>query len=352
MSSTSIIFMDRLQEPIHFEQLGSQMKDLFSFDHILSFDFVHGGFMSQNFRVETDKGTFFLKQYRNRINTIIHEIKEAEVFFKSKGLPVIMPVQDKFNREAFWFNGHWYSLFPFVYGNSPVAGQMSMELTRSLARTLAKLHEHGREFTNRPFQMLRISTARKFHLEQVELIKVLESKDQKTNLESKMFEILKRKESYILSTKLRPQDLSLSYDNLLHGDYQYYNVFANSQDEVTHLYDLERACLGPTEYEVVRSMMMNCFDDGFAQSNMDRAREYLKEYKTHQPLSLEMFVDAMRLYSYNILHTTWIEARYLVFNIDTQIDLFNRHVSRLEFCATGDLENFCLDLFPENKIGQ
>ncbi|KKW33156.1 MAG: hypothetical protein UY76_C0008G0029 [Candidatus Uhrbacteria bacterium GW2011_GWA2_52_8d] len=302
--------------------------------------------MSQNFRVETDKGTYFLKQYRNRINTNIYEIKEAEAFFASGGIQIISPIKDRYEREAFWDGEHWFSLFPFIFSQSPIATKMNLTLVGNLARTLSRIHLVGQSFPKLPFQLLRIGTERKFHLEQVELLRILQGHKQKTALEERMMDILRKKAVYKRDVIIQPQDLLLSYDRLLHGDYQYTNVFIDQTDEVTHVYDLERACLGPTEYEVVRSLMLNCFDDGWKPRNFSHARHYLNEYRSNHPLSFDLFRQAMHLYAYNILHMTWIEARYLVFGIDTQLDLFNRHADRVEFFATQNIDSFCEETFP------
>lgn len=337
--------MSALHTPLHSAHAGKELKDLFGFTDVLSFTFVHGGFMSQNFRVETNLGTFFLKQYRNRINTIIHEIKESEAFFAAQNVPVILPIADRFGRSAFWMDGYWFSLFPFVYGKSPTASDMNPVLTTHLAELLGQLHRHGKTFSDFPFQLLRLGTPRKFHLEQVELLRLLQRRKGKSALDEKMTHLLQEKATLIQSVGVKPTDLKLAYDCLLHGDYQYYNVFTDDADRITHIYDFERACLGPTEYEVARSIMLNCFDDGWEERNFTQARTYLAAYREQFPLTLETFTDGMRLYAYNILHMTWIEARYLVFGVDTQLDLFNRHVERVNFFGSQNVRAFCHEIF-------
>lgn len=344
--SVNVSFMPTLHTPLNFARVGKELKELFRFTDVLSFNFVHGGFMSQNFRVETNQGTYFLKQYRNRINTIIHEIKEAETFFASQAIPVILPIKDRFGREAFWMGGYWFSLFPFINGKSPTAGAMNPPLTTHLAELLGRLHRQGKTFKEFPFQLLRLGTPRKFHLEQVELLRLLERRTRRNTLDEKMIHLLQHKASLIRSVGAKPTDLHLTYDCLLHGDYQYYNVFTNDANEITHIYDFERSCLGPTEYEVARSVMLNCFDDGWKEKNFIQARAYLATYREWCPLTIETFTDGMRLYAYNILHMTWIEARYLVFDVDTQLDLFNRHAERVNFFGSQDVHSFCREIFP------
>lgn len=297
--------------------------------------------MGQNFRVDTSNGVFFLKQYRNRMNTIIHEIKAAEAYFAQEGLPVIEPIKDRYDREAFWLEGNWYSIFQFVYGKSPEYGAMTDTCAKALGSLLAAFHHAGMRFPQRPFQMLRVENARKFILEATELIRLLEQKSHRTDLEEQMLEVLGYKAKLVKHSSLRSEEIPLSYDCLLHGDFQYMNVFTNEQGEITHVYDLERSSLGPPAYEVVRSLILNCFDNGWEEKNFALGRTYLCAYREDFPLTRDNFFQALRLYTYSIMHMTWIEARYIVFDVETQLPLYNRHVNRVQTLTTLNLQEFC-----------
>lgn len=336
MSDASLIL-----PPIDFVKLGPLMQELFDVGEISSHAFVHGGFMGQNYRVDTPKGVFFLKQYRNRLNMFIHEIKAAEEYFAQQGLPVILPIKDAYGREAFWVEGSWYSLFPFINGKSPDYGAVTAPIAQSLAVMLAKFHETGGRFPQRPFQQLRIGNRRKFFLEHVELVRILRQKPSRNPLEERILEILMKKAELVSRTSAIPQDIPLHYNCLLHGDFQYLNTFVNEKNEITHVYDLERASIGPTAYEVIRSLIINCFDDGWGDQNFALARDYLAHYREHYPMTFEELWHALRLYTYNIIHMTWLETRYVVFGVDTQLEVFERHVRRLETLTTHDEENFC-----------
>lgn len=333
-----------LLTPLNVTQLSPLMQDLFSLDEIRGYTFVHGGYMGQNYQVDTENGVYFLKQYSNRINTVIHEIKTAEAYFAHEGLPVILPIKDRYEREAFWIDGNWYSLFPFVYGKSPVYGALTIPIVESLARMLAQFHQAGTRFPSWPFQVLRISNRRKFHMEKVELERLLRQKKVRSPLDERILELLSKKEVLVNNTP-PPQDIHLPYTCLLHGDFQYLNTFVNEQNQVTHVYDLERASIGPTAYEVIRSLILTCFDDGWNDTNRELARHFLRAYREHYPLSMKEFKLALRLYTYSIMHMTWIEARYVVFGVATQLEIFERHVRRLETLSTQDQEAFCEDIW-------
>jgi Ser/Thr protein kinase RdoA (MazF antagonist) len=331
--------------PLDFPKLDPLMQQLFDLGDIQGHTFVHGGYMGQNYRIDTQRGVYFLKQYQNRINTIIHEIKTAEQYFASQGLPVILPIRDRYDREAFWLDGNWYSLFPFINGVSPSYGKVTAEQLISIAHMLARFHQAGRRFPNRPFQLLRMGNRRKFNMEKVELERLLGQKQKQTELDHRILEILAKKEVLIHRNTQLPQNIPLAYDSLLHGDFQYFNIFMNELDEVTHVYDLERASMGPCAYEVVRSLIMNCFDNGWEEKNFALGRTYLSAYREQAPLTLQEFRDAVKLYTYSIMHMTWIETRYVVFGIRTQLEIFERHVRRLEMLTSQDQESFCQHLW-------
>jgi Ser/Thr protein kinase RdoA (MazF antagonist) len=330
-----------LLPPLNFEKLDPLMQELFNVGEIQGHTFVHGGYMGQNYKIDTQHGVYFLKQYQNRINTIIHEIKTAEDYFASQGLPVITPLKDIYNREAFWLEGNWYSLFPFVIGTSPTFGEITQTQIRSLAHMLARFHEAGHRFPNRPFQLMRVGNRRKFILEKTELYRLIMQKRERNTLDERMLEVLAKKERLVQQNTLLPQNIPLSYNCLLHGDFQYLNTFANEQGEIERVYDLERASLGPAAYELVRSLIINCFDDAWETRNFSLGRLYISTYRESAPLKYEEFCNAVRLYAYSIIHMTWIETRYIVFGIQAQIPIFERHAKRLDQLTSTNLDVFC-----------
>lgn len=321
------------------------LRDLFRLSDVRSFSGISGGLMSQNFRVETDRGAFFLKQYSNRVNTVIHEIKIAEQYFSEHGFPIILPVKDRYAREAFWMNGNWYSLFPFIEGISPAPQDVSPIHVRAMADQLARLHQTGMRFRQRPFQLQRIGNARLFHLETVELFRILESKKPLSELDEKVKALLLYKTQRIAKHTNTPMDFGATYESLIHGDYQYANLFFDEHGQITHVFDLERAALGWTAYELARSIMITCFDGGWDEKHYALARLFVRTYLTYLPLSFETYERAIRYYGYSLLFSSWIELRYLVYGMNAQLSVFDAHVKRVEFFTQSDIREFCQRTF-------
>ncbi len=326
----------RMDKQHELETLTPLLADLFEISRVLDYEFMQSGFMSQNYRVNTSIGSFFLKRYRDRINTVIHEIKFGEQFFADHGLPIILPIKDRYQREAFLFQGSWYSLFPFVHGTSPMREQMTDELLTSISTLLAKFHLIGSTFSYRPFQMIRIGNSRKFLMENVELDRWLSVKTSLTQAEAQIQELLVLKRRLFEATTMTPSDFHLSYDCLLHGDFQHCNLFTKN-NEVTHVFDLERTALGPASYELVRAIFMDCFEDGWEEQNFTDARLYLNNYQTHCTISKQEFTEAIMYYFFNIIHTSWIETNYLIYGVEQSLAVLDRQKNRLLYLSTHDL---------------
>lgn len=328
-------------------ELADRLRAYFDFGRMLDLSFVYGGFMCHNYRLETERGTFFLKQYRNKISTIVHEIKHAEEFFAARELPVLLPVRDRFGRSAFWLNGHWLSVFPFITDRrTPAFSDIDVSFAAQLGGLLGRFHMAGRTFEDRHFQPLQLWDRRKFMMEYVELEQEFSRRASLSGLERRMAEILRRKAEFVRTNEMMAYQVRAPYDCLLHGDFIYNNLFIDSRKEITDVYDLEKACIGPRGYELGRSLVINCFDDGFSEKNFALGRAFLAAYQRQVPMAFDEFSEGLRMYRTQLFHMDWIESRYFIYGIDSQLELYERHARRVEWM--GDhFDGFCERVFSE-----
>ncbi len=329
-----------IHAPLNKEIMINRLGLLFDIGEVQEISFAHGGYMSQNFRIDTSSGAYFLKQYRNRISTVLHEIKHAERYFASHGLPVIVPVADRYGRPSFWLDGHWFSLFPFIDGSAPIFGQLTNAIVRSQGQMLGRFHEAGRKFEHWHFQPLRLWDKDKFFMEFVELEQELLSRSSRSVFENRILDVLRLKAKIVRANTLLPHHLPLSYDGLLHGDFIYQNTFMNEKDEVTHVFDLEKTCIGPRAYELARSLLVTCFDDGWEEKNFDLARTFLEGYRKKQGMTYEEFERGVKMYMINVTHMTWIEAKFVMYQDEDHLPLYERHARRIEQIGKSS-EGFC-----------
>ncbi|OGL95063.1 hypothetical protein A2348_04835 [Candidatus Uhrbacteria bacterium RIFOXYB12_FULL_58_10] len=312
-------------------KLADRVRVFFDLGEVQDLSFIYGGYMCHNYRMTTDQGIYFLKQYRNKISTIVHEIKYAEEFFSSQGFPVIMPIEDRSGRRAFWVDDHWLSIFPFVDGYVPALREIDMTLVEHVGDMLAHFHKAGLKFPDRHFQPLRLWSRRKFFMEYAELEYELARIASPSELDRQIAVSLQKKAELVRHNSVDLQDIQLPYDCLLHGDFIYPNMFVTPSHEITHVYDFEKAVIGPRAYELARSLIINCFDDGDTEQNYELGRAFLRAYRARLPISFDEFDKGVHLFMINLRHSNWIESRYLIYGIDTQLDLYERHTNRLEW---------------------
>lgn len=326
------------------EGLSERLHELFSLGPVLACEPVHGGYTCQNFRLRTSAGSFFLKQYQNHLRQWVPDIKFAERYFSSHGVPVVLPIKDAFGRTAFWFDNYWYSLFPYVEEAKADPATMSDATVVSLGETLAQIHLSGRDVARRTFQVRWMWDRDAFELEYAELMHALNRRKPLGSVERRMADVLERKAAFVATNTLTPQDFPLSPYHLLHGDFIYTNVFLAPDGRVSQVFDFERVSFGPRAFELARSVLINCCDDGLEERNIRHAQLFLAAYRSKYPMSFEEFVNGMRMFMIDCFHATWLERHYLLHGLTTHMKLFESNARRIETLGS-DPVPFCREVW-------
>lgn len=314
---------------IDFKRLFVRLRELFSLQDFDEPVLVHGGRMCVNVSVNCPRGRFFLKQYRHYLTHYVHEVKFAEAFFSEQGVPAILPIKDKYGRFAFWFDGHWYSLFPWVNGVLPRVPLLS-HTTASLGAWLGRMHAAGAARADASMHPLHLWDARRFHAQYVELMDAYQRKDSKEARDLLAYELLEKKRAFVAANAFATSQVTLPFCDLLHGDFMHSNVFVDSHGDITHVYDFEKACRGPHAVELVRSLMINCFDDGWGAAQEAHARVFLNAYRAHGNIPVDAFVQAMRIYMTRLAHVGWLEGQVLLMGSKSNDTVLRAHLTRLE----------------------
>jgi Ser/Thr protein kinase RdoA (MazF antagonist) len=329
-------------DPIVLERLAKRLDELFGIGAVSHFAPIEGGYMCQNFDVVAEKGRYFLKQYRQRFSHQVIEVKAAEQFFASHGIPIILPIKDCHGRDTFWFDGSWYSLFPFIAGKNPAAATLTPATVRSLASMLARLHAAGEKIHDAyRFSQLQLWNPEAFELEFIELSNHLQSRAALNATDQAVLDALRHKLAIVRQNRQTPDSFGLAKDRLLHGDFIYQNTFIDDVGEVTHVFDLEKACLGPRAYDVARCLLINCFDHGWTDDNFALGRLFLATYRQTHELSDDEFKRGLQMYLIHIAHMTWMEAKYIIYGSSVYLPMHAAHMERLtklychcdEFCT-------------------
>ena len=179
--------------PHNQDDLKELLQNLFDLSDTPIIELVYDRYRCLNYRVISGERKFFLKQYRGRTGEEVFETKFAERYFAQHGLPIILPIHDRFGRPAFLFEDEWFSLFPHIDAKQPQYGALTDSFLHELGTMLAKMHRVGSLIHSESFRRLRLWDVNQFLFEMIDLKMLLECDGEAPKVSEKMRETLQKK---------------------------------------------------------------------------------------------------------------------------------------------------------------
>ncbi len=291
---------------------------------------VREGFLSRNHILFCKKDNYFLKQYRFSDKDKIAEIHRVKRLFAENGIPVILPLSNKKYSTYFRFDSKYYALFPFVRGRKLLSRQLSVKALKSAGAMLARIHVISK---NKPPIRLKDRfepwNKKEFLVRAKNIFAIVERKKSKSSFDRLAMKTLREKIALAEKNTVRFEDLNLKNNYITHGDYHENNMFFDDNDNVAWVFDLEKAKLAPRIVEVVRSMILICFDGKFTSKNLKRAAEYLRAYNKIYPLKQAEVRDGMKAFALKQIHSLWVETEHYL-----------KHSNRIDRFIKTDLDEY------------
>jgi Ser/Thr protein kinase RdoA (MazF antagonist) len=285
-----------------------------------------GGFLSDNYIVENKAGKYFLKKYRNSVGNRLPIISETEEFFANQDIPIILPFKTKTGKSYFLIDEEYYSLYPFVKakGFDHKKDPLTPVMAKSIASNLALMHKLGRKgelhfSTERlaewdPKKVLSKAAQEDFRKYVFRVRDAIKHKKTKTQFDLLTLKILKLKSSVADSFPDKIMINGLGRNHVIHGDYHAQNLFFNKDDQVSHVFDLEKTETRPRSTELARSMLIICFNSFFTDKQFKLAKVYLEAYKNIYPIADSEIESAIRFMFYKHTLNLWIEKGHYLNN--------------------------------------
>lgn len=278
-----------------------------------------GGFLSDNYILTSKTNKYFLKKYRNSVGNRLPIISETEEFFANQDIPIILPIKTKKGKSYFEIENEYYSLYPFVkaIGFDHKKDQLTPTMAKSIASNLALMHKLSEKSKSKlskerinewdPKKVLNKSVQLDFLNYVVKVTDVIKNKQTKTDFDKLVLNILKLKKSLVESFPKSIKIGGLGKNHVVHGDYHAQNLFFDKNDQVTHIFDLEKTETRPRSTELVRSMFIICFNSYFTAKQFKLAQIYLKAYKDVYPINNSEIESSIRFMFYKHTLNLWIE---------------------------------------------
>ncbi len=285
---------------------------------------VKGGYLTDNFSLSDGQHKYFLKQYRSDDVEIIQNIHKVKQFFADYNIPIILPIKDTNNETYFTHENKIYTLFPFVNGKTIPRLEQTSETLRSLTQMLAKIHLISRDGCPPIVKKEKSGwDLEKFHQQAKEYLLIINNKP------NDKFDLAARKHIEIqlkLSENIKGnfEDLCLKNDHLLHGDFHEHNVFYDENKNISHVFDLEKAVVGPRVSELIRMIDFVAFDNQYNDKTYNNAKMIFDIYNEIYPLSFVEWHDGLLNYFYKDFSNLWIlKKHYIEGNYRPDFYLYN-----------------------------
>lgn len=304
------------------EELLAFISKSYGLDQLRFVRNVTSGYLSLNMIIRDKARQYFLKQYRFDNTERVQNAHAAKFFFAKGGVPIILPLLQKNNASFFLFANHYYALFPFVRGRVLKRREFSAQALQSAATMLANLHGLSRNHCPQMVSKEREGWDTADFVRRAEtILRRIEAIPEKTTFDKQAEESLRRKLALVQDVHSSYEDFGLRNDHLTHGDYHNQNLFFNSTDNVTHVFDVEKTERAPRLLELLRSMDFICFDAHFASRNFACAARYLRAYQNVYPFGQDEIIRCMRAFFWYGIHSLWVEEEHYA-RANTRADCF------------------------------
>lgn len=260
---------------------------------------------AENYRVETNRGTFFVKRYReSRPRDRMAREQAAIAWAAANGLPVARPLATQRGETLHECEGRWWSVSPWVKGSTYRRGQMSPAGAEHLGAVHGRTH---RVLAAHPIRALPPNSELTWDTAaSVEILKTLgpHVRDRGDDRERRMV----RKQRELLESGIaRPSsEFSGIPMQATHGDFHERNVMIDETGEVAAIVDWERFCVQPPAFEVLRAVSFVLLLEQPLLS------AYLRGYRRETSLDETTIEPAIEAWRQSAMHNTWALRDYFL----------------------------------------
>lgn len=326
-------FYSEITSPEKAFHLGEALIGLISEQYNLSnlrfLEKVDKGYMSENSILESEGKKFFLKKHRTVDYGIVSTTLNVEQFFADKGIPAILPIPFGNNETMFQTEDGMYSLYPFVEGSHGHRMHYSKTALKSAAEMLAKIHIAGqKDYPSVVYDDFVMWTKEEFLAKATSVKELIKPE---TDFDRMALEYLELKIKVVTQTDEFPFEKNFGTPQLIHGDYHGSNIFFDDKEQVTHVFDFEKAQIQPSVLEVVRSINFLCFGGEFSEDQFESAEHFLRCYEAIIPVDRDYLRNAIWFWHFRQAYSLWEHTEHYEKNNTRVDDLVEKRYGYLKY---------------------
>lgn len=309
---------------------------------------IKSGYLSHNFVLQSGKEKYFLKQYKYDEKRRVEQIHQVQNFFWNNGIPIIHPIITKNSREIFLFKKKHFTLLPFVSGRIIKKKSRSKKAYQSAGKMLAKIHKLSKNGFPQIIDTRAHWTKEEFEEQSQNIYSAIKSIKNKTAFDKKAFKVIQLKLKLAKKEPISYKDFKPTH--IIHGDYYGQNIFFNDKDEVSHVFDLEKAEPAPRSYELARSLDFMCFSTEFNKQSFTNGRSYLQAYNSVYPISKKELVFGIKINYLIMIYSLWILKEHYILKSTRADDLLDSQYKSLLYYSR-NFDEFVKKLLSKDTKG-
>lgn len=252
---------------------------------------VSGGWLNQKWKIETEQGTFLVKQYsRVRYDDkqllYMEQALQREIHLSRMGIKCPHYLTDNGAAVLYLQDGTPYSVMEFYYGWNETAGTVTLIQMRDLGRVLGQIHS--------AFSTVCIDGVKGYPLDDLyqslwsnyrEKVSAFSEQDHVSYQET-----VKMQEPIL--QKLEPAFFDALPKGISHEDFAPDNLLFDD-DGVVAVVDFDRNQYSYLWHDVGRVLLSFCREEkGF---DIKKIKAFLDGYNEYRPMTIDNVVDAFRI---------------------------------------------------------
>lgn len=326
------------------QALVKKIQTLYGLRNVQLLRKIRSGYLSHNFVLQSGTEKYFLKQYKYDDLERVEQIHRVQDFFHEGGIPIIHAVIAKNGKEIFEFKKKFFTLLPYVQAKHIRKKDGDPVAYFSAGQMLAKIHLLSKngypQIVDNRFRHWR---KEEFEEQYEEILTQILRKKKKSSFDNLALKVIRLKRELANKEKLNFRNFKPTH--IIHGDYHARNIFFDLSNNVSHVFDIEKAEAAPRSYELARSLDFMCFSTQFNKQAFKHGKEYLRGYNSIYPISKKELVMGLKLNYLIMIYTLWILKEHYVIKSTRADDLLESQYISLRYYS----KNF--DVFVGKLLG-
>lgn len=312
------------------QALVKKIQTLYGLRNVQFLRKIRSGYLSHNFVLQSGKEKYFLKQYKYDDLERVEQIHRVQDFFHEGGIPIIHAIIAKNGKEIFEYKKKFFTLLPYVQARLIRRKDRTPEAYFSAGQMLAKIHLLSKngypKIVDKRFRHWR---KEEFEEQYREILSEITRKKMKSSFDKLALKVIRLKRE--LANKEKLNFKSFKPTHLIHGDYHGSNIFFDAKNNVSHVFDIEKAEAAPRAYELARSLDFMCFSTHFNEQSFKHGKEYLRGYNSVYPISRKEFIVGLKLNYLIMIYTLWILKEHYVIKSTRADELLDSQYISLKY---------------------